>query len=296
MTEVHSCSYYCDRPECIKAQRDELRDRLGSMTDREIMQQALEALEANSLLVNGDDKEGGLVWCMDGYYSSCFDIDPINKQTNEVITALRERLAQPEQEPLQFKCTVIDDAHPNGVPLEQWGKQPEQEPVTLPCCGYADASAVKWNPYSKAVQCHNCGQTYTPLAQPEQEHWDAIPDAFNKWWDADYYDTGNPFRKNSPAYWAWAGWKAASKQPEQEPVAKVELMLTGGAAGLATRIVEIDDHLRERLRPGQLLYTGPPQRKPLTDEAIAQIAAQGHQRWLEFARAIEAAHGIKGGA
>lgn len=29
MTEVHSCSYYCDRPECIKAQRDELRDRLA---------------------------------------------------------------------------------------------------------------------------------------------------------------------------------------------------------------------------------------------------------------------------
>lgn len=29
MTDVHSCSYYCDRPECIKAQRDELRDRLA---------------------------------------------------------------------------------------------------------------------------------------------------------------------------------------------------------------------------------------------------------------------------
>ena len=94
---IHSCSYYCQRPECIKAQRDELRDRLGSMTDREIMQRALEALEANSLLVNGDDENGGLVWCMDGYYSSCFDIDPINKQTNEAIDALRERLAQPEQ-------------------------------------------------------------------------------------------------------------------------------------------------------------------------------------------------------
>tara|TARA_R110000868_G_scaffold45337_1_gene150466 strand:+ start:193 stop:588 length:396 start_codon:yes stop_codon:yes gene_type:complete len=38
------------------------------------------------------------------------------------------------------------------------------------------------------------------------------------------------------------------------------------------------------------------QRKPLTNEAIAQIAAQGHQRWFEFARAIEAAHGIKGEA
>lgn len=25
MTDIHFCSYYCDRPECIKAQRDELR-------------------------------------------------------------------------------------------------------------------------------------------------------------------------------------------------------------------------------------------------------------------------------
>ncbi len=33
MTEVHSCSYYCDRPECIKAQRDELRERLAQPND-----------------------------------------------------------------------------------------------------------------------------------------------------------------------------------------------------------------------------------------------------------------------
>lgn len=26
---IHSCSYYCQRPECIKAQRDELRERLA---------------------------------------------------------------------------------------------------------------------------------------------------------------------------------------------------------------------------------------------------------------------------
>lgn len=42
-----------------------------------------------------------------------------------------------------------------------------------------------------------------------------------------------------------------------EPVARVELMQTGGNAGLATRIVEIDDPLRERLRPGDVLYTNP---------------------------------------
>jgi len=27
MNDVHTCSYYCDRPACIKAQRDELRDK-----------------------------------------------------------------------------------------------------------------------------------------------------------------------------------------------------------------------------------------------------------------------------
>jgi len=182
MTDIHSCSYYCDRPECIKAQRDELRERLESMTDREIMQRALEALE----WVNTS------VWLEDCYHA--FD---------EEVAALRDRLAQPEQEPesecnpqdicagcrckyaaqpeqepLQFKCTVIDDAHPNGVPLSQWGKQPEQEPVTLPCCGYADASAVKWNPYSKAVQCHNCGQTYTAAIRARGQ--DPMP-LFDDW-------------------------------------------------------------------------------------------------------------------
>jgi hypothetical protein len=28
--------------------------------------------------------------------------------------------------PVQFKCTVVDDQHPNGVPLEQWGTPPAQ--------------------------------------------------------------------------------------------------------------------------------------------------------------------------
>ncbi len=25
--EIHSCSWFCDRPECVRAQRDSLRDR-----------------------------------------------------------------------------------------------------------------------------------------------------------------------------------------------------------------------------------------------------------------------------
>ena len=100
--------------------------------------------------------------------------------------------------------------------------------------------------------------------------------------------------------------RAALAEPV-EPVAKVELMMTGGNAGLATRIVEIDDHLRERLRPGQLLYTAPPPRKPLTQEEIPALAEQvlklsvyydvwallGTDGLVALVRAVEAKHGIK---
>ena len=61
-------------------------------------------------------------------------------------------------------------------------------------------------------------------------------------------------------------WELAMRKAQEgrEPVARVELMTTGGNVGLATRIVEIDDPLRERLRPGTELYTSPP---PNSDKA-----------------------------
>ena len=70
----------------------------------------------------------------------------------------------------------------------------------------------------------------------------------------------------------WMAWCAAIQQAESAPVAKVELMTTGGNAGLATRIVEIDDHLRERLQPGQMLYTHPAPGVPVAWNSI-QIAS-----------------------
>ena len=45
-------------------------------------------------------------------------------------------------------------------------------------------------------------------------------EAFNNWWDGDIQPTDNPFRKNSPAYWAWAGWKAGAAA-EREACARV---------------------------------------------------------------------------
>lgn len=68
------------------------------------------------------------------------------------------------------------------------------------------------------------------LEQPEQDvpetdcgnmqvEWADIPKEFNDWWDADRLTQTNPFREDSPAYWAWEGWQArtALEQPEQEP-------------------------------------------------------------------------------
>jgi hypothetical protein len=57
--------------------------------------------------------------------------------------------------------------------IEEALAQPEQEPVALPCCGYADASAVKWNLHNQVVQCHNCGQVYET---PPQRTWVGLTD------------------------------------------------------------------------------------------------------------------------
>jgi hypothetical protein len=43
MSDVHSCSYYCTRPACVLAQRDELRDRVAQALDQS--EQILRAIE-----------------------------------------------------------------------------------------------------------------------------------------------------------------------------------------------------------------------------------------------------------
>jgi hypothetical protein len=71
---------------------------------KEALKLALEALEANHFLIHGSETKGGLAFCMDGYYSGCFDIDSNDKQTNKAITAIKEALAQPEHEPVAYLC------------------------------------------------------------------------------------------------------------------------------------------------------------------------------------------------
>lgn len=45
---THTCSYECDRPECIKAQRDELRANIAEIRRyHKACQMALEALDSH---------------------------------------------------------------------------------------------------------------------------------------------------------------------------------------------------------------------------------------------------------
>jgi hypothetical protein len=45
----------------------------------------------------------------------------------EVIDCCRNSTQQEQEPAVRFKCTVVDDQHPNGVPFEQWVNAPQQE-------------------------------------------------------------------------------------------------------------------------------------------------------------------------
>jgi len=91
-----------------------------------------------------------------------------------------------------------------------------------------------------------------------------------------------------------AAIKEALAQPEQEPVAWMRQ--DGQKVTTASDRHNYPDYETRYSIP---LYTTPPQRKPLSEEEIGAILegvnAYG-TRLYTFARAIEAAHGIKGEA
>ena len=88
----------------------------------------------------------------------------------------------------------------------------------------------------------------------------------------------------------------ALAQPQQEPVAwRVKWPAIGGGH----KWLMVDRPLMEKEGfVNEALYTSPPARKPLTDEEIETVwrsvqANDFHDCVKPFARAIEAAHGIK---
>ena len=84
------------------------------MTKNEALKLALEALE-------------GYESCIDGYYA-----DAVCPQIDKAITAIKEALAQPEQDGQCKRCT-------DGCPACDARKLPEQEPVACKECHLKDA-------------------------------------------------------------------------------------------------------------------------------------------------------------
>jgi len=95
--------------------------------------------------------------------------------------------------------------------------------------------------------------------------------------------------------WAAEIEEALAKQEQCEPVMRVRIE-KAKSGGLIGHVWWIDDSLVEGMHD---LYTTPQQRKPLTDEQIADIVIEmnGNEPpalfWKDLTRAIEAAHGIK---
>jgi len=84
--------------------------------------------------------------------------------------------------------------------------------------------------------------------------------------------------------------KETLAQPEQEPV------------GVIQHLDELNEQWTKHLPIGTKLYTTPPKRQPLTDQRINEIyqeatcqslRPQDYKLARQFARSIEAAHGIK---
>ena len=93
--------------------------------------------------------------------------------------------------------------------------QPVQEPVAwLYPEGLEALQAGKcWTAYPRS---HEDCNIPLYIATPQQQQaepvtWDKPSASFDDWWDSDRHDNANPFEKDSAAYWAWAGWKAAQR-------------------------------------------------------------------------------------
>ena len=81
-------------------------------------------------------------------------------------------------------------------------------------------------------------------------------------------------------------------QPEQEPVAtKLE------SHQFTAFHVSADDFKKlQKLPTGTKIYTSPPKREPLSDEAVCQILLKKEWKgFVDLVRIIEKAHGIGGG-
>ena len=220
-------------------------------TLREAAQQALEALEA-----------------LDAPPSGVVDHYELDRRKQ----ALRDALAQQEQEPtVRFKCTVVDDQHPNGVPFEQWVNAPQQEPVTQ----MRGNALARW-----------AHEQEEPPDTGWQRDWQRGYETARRW----VRQVGLPSLAQQEAP------KGGGKLPpplQAEPVLVVEKepdYMSRGHFYEGSKPF-IDPTLVWKLPIGTKLYTHPPRREwvSLTEEEVNALWASHDKTGEQITRAIEAA-------
>lgn len=174
------------------------------MTNREAMQQALEALEKveNAMYVTSEGEAVAL------------------DKALKAITALREALAQEhamhdlarlgqeiEQEPVPV-AWEHHEYRPYGAPGEIRIHAILASQYMMPDGSVAGDFQWLVNEYKKDKNTIKLLPLYTT---PPAAQWDKPSASFNDWWDSDIMPPANPFVEGTAAYWAWAGWKAAQR-------------------------------------------------------------------------------------
>jgi hypothetical protein len=186
-----------------------------------------------------------------------------DNELGDAILALRAALAEPEQEFIKH--------HGDDEGWSEW-VCPDPDGYLMKCCdcGLVHEAEFGVVRYKSETEREDCDRVDDPNLQAvfrmrRSEQW-------------------------SPEDTAHRAGGMSMAQPEQEPVAwRWKERINSDFDSWVITSSEPPPYAVEK----QPLYTAPPQRKPLTDEQISRIWGSYLSRGLEFARAIEAAHGIK---
>lgn len=100
MSDIHSCSYYCTRPACVLAQRDELRDSITALQAR------VAELEADR------EQFERTIDQQEGMYSQCCDERMALRADLAAARADAARLEWLAQHPLEGTIRIGGDLKP----------------------------------------------------------------------------------------------------------------------------------------------------------------------------------------
>jgi hypothetical protein len=275
---------------------------LRKMTDKEAMKLALEALHGSipHLPLNDEAQSGRYI---------------------KALTAIEEALAQPEQEPVM----ILPDGSAFGVmslplPDDHWLYAPneyrdgEYEPIDLPkpilthALRDAVVAAVRYAVRGATMRGQEtdfdpdalvqnavyalCGPYTTPPAQlPQRTEQEPVP-AYLDDWAVDRFAAAMKAKMAKQREKGYSGWD----DPEQCPTERLQTMLfehiaKGDPVDVGNFAMMLWNRVEATTPPAQ-----PAQRKPLTDDEMKLLwAKHGYRSAMckPFARAIEAAHGIK---